>query len=340
MAVILDNEQDASDLANLLIKIANQCQNNVTIQKYVFTRVEEILGLGTDYSDTDMEVFGSKNAKLFFNQGSNSINDIPFLRALKSSDNYLQRAASLGLASLFSSGEGNISELVNWINSKFEESAQGQHNVWEMALPTLIILVKSNAARKVFIKNNGLHHVVARLNNIGANGNAQFIYDLSFIIWTLTLSEEINIRAFLTSNAVATLSDFLAKTPSRKVTRVIVAALKNLAATGNDEVLTEMFSSNLEKTLANLLQSAMCKNSNDVEFDQDIKGLNDILLKNYRDLSTFDRWSSEVSSGALRWGVVHTEKFWRENYKHVEVNEFKFLKALISILRDSSDPVS
>ena len=160
------------------------------------------------------------------------------------------------------------------------------------------------------------------------------------MIWTLTLSEDINTRAFLSSNAISTLSDFLSKTPSRKVTRVLVAALKNLASSGNNDVLTEMFASNLEKVLANLTQSAACKNSNDIEFDLDVKNLNDILSKNYRDLSTFDKWSSEVLSGALRWGVVHTEKFWRENCKHVEVNESKLLKALIAVLKESLDPVS
>ena len=105
----------------------------------MFTRIEEILGLGADFSDADVEVFGTKNAKLFFNLGTNNIVDGPFLRALKSNDNYLQRSASLGLASLFDCGEGNINELVTWINSKFEESMQSQHNAWEMALPTLII---------------------------------------------------------------------------------------------------------------------------------------------------------------------------------------------------------
>jgi len=54
----------------------------------VFTRIEEILGLGADFSDADVEVFGTKNAKLFFNLGTNNIVDGPFLRALKSNDNY------------------------------------------------------------------------------------------------------------------------------------------------------------------------------------------------------------------------------------------------------------
>jgi len=40
-----------------------------------------------------------------------------------------------------------------------------------------------------------------------------------------------------------------------------------------------------------------------------------------------------------RWGIVHTEKFWRENAKLLEGNDFEMLKVLISLLVSDS-PVS
>lgn len=40
-----------------------------------------------------------------------------------------------------------------------------------------------------------------------------------------------------------------------------------------------------------------------------------------------------------RWGILHTEKFWRENAKLVEQDNFKALRALIALLA-SRDPVS
>ena len=43
-------------------------------------------------------------------------------------------------------------------------------------------------------------------------------------------------------------------------------------------------------------------------------------------LSTFERYATEVSSGQLKWGLVHTEKFWRENARSVEANDFALLK--------------
>ena len=63
-------------------------------------------------------------------------------------------------------------------------------------------------------------------------------------------------------------------------------------------------------------------------------------MRNYRDLSTFERWASEVNTGALRWGIVHTDKFWRENCKFLERNDFELLKTLISLLTYADkDPI-
>ena len=38
----------------------------------------------------------------------------------------------------------------------------------------------------------------------------------------------------------------------------------------------------------------------DSELESDVKFLHDVLSKNYKELSTFDKWASEVHSGALR----------------------------------------
>ena len=39
----------------------------------------------------------------------------------------------------------------------------------------------------------------------------------------------------------------------------------------------------------------------------------------------------------VRPGIVHTEKFWRENAKRLEVDDFKLLKALIALLRSDDE---
>jgi V-type H+-transporting ATPase subunit H len=334
LAVILDSPTDAKVFATMLLKIADNCTSNLTVQQYVFTRIEEILGLGMDFSDADVDVYGSKHAHLFTADGKRLI-DAPFLRALNSPDIYLQKSASLALACLYTRCEGNVESLVQWINSKFSSPAGG---TWEIAAPALSMVARKDAARKLILSAGCVGNVVSVLTRLGVNGNAQHVYELCFILWTMSLGcESADLPSFLSAGTIRVLYDLCSSAPSRKVVRMAMATLANLARTENPDVLTEMLTAGLDRQLETMIQSNAHKQANDPEFEVDVKFLHDVLARNYRDLSTFDRWASEVQTGALRWGIVHTDKFWRENAKMVEADEFKLLKQLISLLQ-SSDP--
>lgn len=41
-----------------------------------------------------------------------------------------------------------------------------------------------------------------------------------------------------------------------------------------------------------------------------------------------------------RWGIVHTEKFWKENAKFAEENDFKIIKDLIALLKSATAAVA
>ncbi len=43
-------------------------------------------------------------------------------------------------------------------------------------------------------------------------------------------------------------------------------------------------------------------------------------------LSSFEKYSSEVDSGELRWSPVHVEQFWRENNAKFEEKSFEYIK--------------
>ena len=86
-----------------------------------------------------------------------------------------------------------------------------------------------------------------------------------------------------------------------------------------------------------MIQSSALQQAADPEFEYDAKTLYDILMKNYRELTSFDRWATEVTTGALRWGILHTEKFFRENSKFIENEDFALLKRLITLLMSSED---
>jgi V-type H+-transporting ATPase subunit H len=89
----------------------------------------------------------------------------------------------------------------------------------------------------------------------------------------------------------------------------------------------------------NMIHANAHKQAGDPEVEQNVRGLFEILMKNFRDFSSFDRWETEVNNGTLHWGITHTEKFWRENAKLLEKDDFKLLKRLIALLHADSDDV-
>ena len=292
---MIDNPQDSKELSKKLINIAENCTSNLTVQQYVFTRIEEILGLGIDLSDADVEIFGSRHAKLFTSDGVHLI-DGPFLRALGSPDSYLQQSASLGLACLLTMCEGKTESLISWIITKLNSSSS-------IALPALSMLSRRSSARKLFVESGGVNSVIGYLQKLGTNGNAQTIYELTFILWTLSLdvqAESKNLSLFLSAGTIPVLVDLVSAAPSRKVVRMSLGTLKNLAITESDNALTEMLSGNLLKLLDNLVLTSAYKQVNDGEFESDVKVLYDTINKNYRELSSFDRWASQVHTGSLR----------------------------------------
>lgn len=293
---IMDNSQDAKTFVDKLLKIAEKCTSNLTVQQYVFTRIEELLGLGMDYADADKDAFGSKHAPLFTTDGENLI-DSPFLRALDSSDTYLQKSSSLGFACLLNVCRGNVGRLIQWINAQLTSTV---NSVWEVALPALSMLSRSESARKLFVTSGGVNNIVTILRKLGTNGNAQQIYELTFILWSLSFGPDLEFSSFLSAGTILTLVELIASAPSRKVVRMSVGTLCNLAATENDDVLTDMFTAGLQKILDNIIQSNSHKLVGDPEYENDVKVLNDLLCSNYRELSTFDRWASQVHTGALR----------------------------------------
>lgn len=292
---MLDNLQDATEYAKILLKIAENCTTNLTVQQYVFTRVEEILGLSYDSSDSDRDAFGMKHAHLFTVDGR-KLADSAFSRALSFSDIYLQRSASLGFACLLTVCEGNVISLISWISMKLSSTSNG---VWDMALPALCMLSRGQTARASLNSAGIVPSVVSILKRIGINGNPQHVYELSFVLWTLSLSDP-DLNSYLSSGAIPLLVEFLAASPSRKVTRMIIATLRNVATTEDHRVLNEMLTSGIMRIIDLFNAANAIKQMADPDVEGDYRVLQDIVAKNFRELTTFERYASEVDSGALR----------------------------------------
>lgn len=70
----------------------------------------------------------------------------------------------------------------------------------------------------------------------------------------------------------------------------------------------------------------------------DLNVLHKLLHENYKEMSTWDVYLAEVQSGSLEWGILHTEKFFKENAKKFEGPDSDFNVVKVSqIFRDEFD---
>lgn len=300
----MDNPADAKDYVTILLKIAENCSTNVVAQQYVYTRMEEILGLSNDSKDdVNSDAFGMKHAVLFASEpaspsASRRINDNCFYRALSTSnDIYLQRSCSVVYAALLSQFDGNAAGLIGWITSKLSSTSNG---VWDMALPALTILTRTDKCKAALLAGNIIHHVVIILKRIGVNGNSQHLYELVFVLWTLALGKDIDPHLYVQQDVISSVVELLAASPSRKVTRMCLGTLRYVVEKADEKVLHEVYTTPLLRILDNIASSQAMKQMNDVEAEGDFKVLLEVLHKNFRELSTFERWQAEIESGALR----------------------------------------
>ena len=168
---------------------------------------------------------------------------------------------------------------------------------------------------------------------IGKQTATQQIYELLFVLWTLSLTltedssgiststnqitstvvqnsidmnnnRDIYISMFISSNIITIINDFILTLSSKKILRMSIAIIKNLCCTNNDDVLNEIYTVGLYKTMEilnnNNNHNSGNNNNNDEDVENDMKIIVEILKKNYRELSSFERWITQINSGNLR----------------------------------------
>lgn len=192
----------------------------------------------------------------------------------------------------------------------------------------------------------------ARNKEMGAS--VQQLYELCFTLMTMTYecNNSYTIRAsFARDGAVKSLCDLVKSAPREKVVRVALSGLKNLATCKTNEsdpaekklidgntFLDDMIGCGLMKTISVMKE----KSWTDEDLLEDLNSLNSMLHSNFKEMSRWDIYENEVMSGNLEWGVLHTEKFFQQNCKHLEGKDgnFMLLKRLIVLVTSEDDDVA
>lgn len=240
----------------------------------------------------------------------------------------------------------NLSNLVYWMKNNLMNSIQDTTKL-EIVTPAMMNLVHCAAARPLLLGANAVGILTNIISCLNVTGNPQSLYEICFVLWTLSLpisssdggshKGSSSIAMFSQAGTVRWLVELLTAAPTRKISRMTVACLLNLAKSEDRNILAEIFSTSLPRLVDTMIESKSYRAHKDAEYEADVKALAAVLEKNYRELSTFERWSAEVTSGALRWGVVHSEKFWKENHRFMEADDWGMLVKLIACLDKTAD---
>lgn len=333
--MILGDPTEAAELVRVLMKVLRHITNDAPPRQYALTRIEDILS-GTSDSGSGSSSFmtnsfdASQHVALFTTEDGH-IDDQPFLRVMRDGDSYSQRTAGMSLARLLINSKSPMEKFINWLCEQLGNSRKNNPSM-RAAVLALTILLRRNEARNLFGQHGGIGYLTKLLKNQGAGANAQLLYELTFCLWTLSFCKEVR-GNFMEQGTIPVLCEQVTAAPREKVVRVSLAALRNLYEGEADTYNTAIIGCGLLKTLKNMRERQWA----DPDVADDVEAVYKALMENYRELSTFERWAAEVKSKQLKWGLVHQEKFWRENAKELEVNEFALLKELIELLR-SDDP--
>ncbi|XP_072460688.1 V-type proton ATPase subunit H isoform X1 [Notamacropus eugenii] len=200
----------------------------------------------------------------------------------------------------------------------------------------LQLMLRVNEYRFAWVEADGVNCIMGVLSN---KCGFQLQYQMIFSIWLLAFSPQMceHLRRY---NIIPVLSDILQESVKEKVTRIILAAFRNLLEKSTEretrqEYALAMIQCKVLKQLENLDQQKY----DDEDISEDIKFLLDKLGESVQDLSSFDEYSSELKSGRLEWSPVHkSEKFWRENAARLNEKNYELLKILTKLLEVSDDP--
>uniref|UniRef100_A0A8C6LV67 V-type proton ATPase subunit H n=1 Tax=Nothobranchius furzeri TaxID=105023 RepID=A0A8C6LV67_NOTFU len=265
-----------------------------------------------------------------------------FLPMLNRQDLFTVHMAARIIAKLAAWGrdlmEGSdLNYYFNWIKSQLSSQLTIMSSQYVQCVAgCLQLMLRVNEYRFAWVEADGVTCITAVLSN---KCGFQLQYQMIFCIWLLAFSPQLceQLRRY---NVVPALSDILQESVKEKVTRIILAAFRNLLEKSAEretrqEYALAMIQCKVLKQLENLEQQKY----DDEDITDDIKFLLERLGESVQDLSSFDEYSSELKSGRLEWSPVHkSEKFWRENAIRLNEKNYELLKILTRLLEVSDDP--
>ncbi|KDQ60593.1 hypothetical protein JAAARDRAFT_31557 [Jaapia argillacea MUCL 33604] len=260
----------------------------------------------------------------------------PLLRTLDTQDDFVQLKATQILTLMLSSDRATfhlhvLQPLLVTLSSQVQSTTIYKRDVAVQCLEAL--LPRSECRRAVW----GTPGIISGLVDIlKHNPGPQMSYQVGFCFWLLTFEEEVAEQINKKYDIIPLLISVAQTAVKEKVIRVIVATFRNLVTKAPSANLPSMLVAQLLPFSKNLCS----RKWSDDDVLEDVQFLRDELRARFDSLTTYDEYTSELSSGHLSWTPVHeSETFWKENAVKLNDKGYQQLKTLVSLMQESADPI-
>jgi len=198
------------------------------------------------------------------------------------------------------------------------------------ALDALVNLLKADAFRKTIWKIPG---VSDRIMSVSPKTSAPApLYKCIFALWMLSFEPEGSVF-FEEQAVIEKIRETIMYSRVEKVVRLSLTVLRNFIS---HKTFAEQV---VELGVLDPVQALEYEKWRDAELSDDIRDMASQIATKVQEMSNFDRYERELKDGKLKWGFIHSSKFWSENVIKFEQNDFRALKMLAALL-DSSDPTT
>lgn len=314
----------------MLLHLMLQINKEQTVQ-YIVTMIDDLLQ--EDKS----------RAQVLYNSARSEKDSIwdQFLSLIRKPDKYAANQSAQIIAKLAcwtnkdsSMDINSLSYYMTWLK---EQLKMPKNDYLETIARCLQMSLRVLKYRQQFVENDGVNAIVTVL---GSKVGFQLQYQFVFCLWVITFDPQLANKVSK-CNVIPTLSDILSESAKEKVTRIVVASLRNLLEKPTErEYKRENSLAMVQCKVLKHLQLMEGKKFEDTDITDDVQYLVENLEVSIQDVSSFDEYSTEIRSGRLEWSIVHrSEKFWSENVSKINEKNYELLKLLVSVLEKSHDPL-
>jgi len=208
-----------------------------------------------------------------------------------------------------------------------------------LALTSLCKLLRYAPYRRPFYEQNVTIQCLEGVLSLKPDVHIQAQYLAAYCSWVITFEPAVASRLGLDGSALTKkMVDLIQATRKPKVVRMCLAYFANLVTVAEtqedcDRNGTALVGLNMLNILNTVMASTL-----DQEAKNDADTLQKTLERIYEEMSSFDEYANEVTSGCLRWSPVHSsDRFWRENADRLNDQGFRLLKILIQLLDPQQD---